>query len=118
MHVFSTGGRGVKLFTAHRRKGKDDKDPGLKFVLISGGKDDRGKLSSIFKCPRSRNRGSRLTVSFTQLSSSTLEAQTSPIQYHMLDYQSQVPTLIGQFSTKLVSKVVLPELLLLLDNFV
>jgi hypothetical protein len=44
MRVFTTGGRGVKVYKSVRGKSKSGKDPGQRFKLITGGRDARGQV--------------------------------------------------------------------------
>ena len=44
MRVFTTGGRGIILCRSMRGKSKSGKEPGLRFKLITGGRDGRGQV--------------------------------------------------------------------------
>jgi hypothetical protein len=49
MRVFTTGGRGAKVYKSQRGKNKPGKEPGLRFVLITGGRDSRGQVVIAFQ---------------------------------------------------------------------
>ncbi len=51
MRVFTTGGRGIKVYALMRGKSKPGKEPGLRFKLITGGTDARGQVVIALQVP-------------------------------------------------------------------
>jgi len=57
MRVFWTGGRAVTIFNIGRGPNKQDKDPGVAFYLISGGKDSRGEVEIKLQLSEAKEQG-------------------------------------------------------------